>query len=133
MKQKKINFWLALVFIIFGVITVISGGRSLFTVAGFNSRGQIVPVVLWYNFVAGFFYIIVGISTFKLKSCAKKVSAILAISSIIVLIYLINYIFQGGIYENKTLFAMSFRTIFWTIFAIYLKKSNLFNQSECKC
>ena len=54
--QRKTDLWIAaIVAIVFGVLTVVSGGRALF--AGAEARaavGNAVPFVLWFNFLAGF-------------------------------------------------------------------------------
>jgi hypothetical protein len=133
MNFKKKNIWIGFVFLIFGLMTILSGGRSLFTESGIATRGNIVPLVLWFNFVAGFFYLIASVSIFKMKTCVKKLSTALAVSNTFVLAYLLNHIFQGQLYEHKTLIAMIFRTSFWILVALYFRKSNLFNRIECNC
>mgnify|MGYP000908321560 FL=1 len=133
MNFKKKNIWIGFVFLIFGLMTILSGGRSLFTENGIATRGNIVPLVLWFNFFAGFFYLVASISIFKLKPCVEKLSIAIAISNSIVLVYLLNHIFQGQLYEHKTLIAMIFRTLFWILFALYFIKSNSFKKNECKC
>ena len=67
MSFRKKNVWIGLVFLIFGLMTILSGGRSLFTENGIATRGNIVPLVLWFNFFAGFFYLVASISIFKLN------------------------------------------------------------------
>lgn len=129
MMQKK--FLIGIVIIIFGALTVTSGGKSLFIESGIESRGNVVPLVLWFNFIAGFFYLIVGISIIKLKPSVKKLSIVLAILNVFVFLYLVKHIIQGGLYENKTLVAMSFRTAFWVFFAIYLYISEMLKKIEC--
>lgn len=131
LKQKNIQ--ISLLFLVFGVMTVISGGRNLFTETGIATRGNIVPLVLWFNFTAGFFYLVAAFSTFKMKTCVKKLSIVLAILNTIVLLYLAGHIYQGGLYENKTVVAMSFRTLFWIVFAVYFHKSDMFKKIECSC
>lgn len=133
MNLKKKNVWIGLIFLIFGLMTILSGGRSLFTESGIATRGNIVPLVLWFNFIAGFFYLVASVSIFKMKTCIKKLSLAIAVSSAFVLAYLLNHIFQGQLYELKTLVAMIFRTSFWIIFAIYFHRSNLFKKIECNC
>lgn len=130
-KQK--SFWIALLIFIFGSMTVISGGKALFTESGIATRGNIVPLVLWFNFIAGFFYILAALSTLRLKACIKKLSIALAALNALVFLYLLGHIFQGGLYENKTLIAMSFRTAFWIFFAIYFNKSKISKRLECSC
>ncbi len=131
LKQRK--FQIAVLFLVFGIMTVVSGGRSLFTEEGITTRGNIVPLVLWFNFIAGFFYLLAGVSTFKMKTCVKKLSVVLASLSSIVLLYLAVHIYQGGLYETKTVVAMSFRTFFWIAFAVYFHRSDFFSKTECRC
>lgn len=48
--------------ILFGIATLVSGGRALFELHGTeNSAAKIVPFVLYFNFAAGFAYIISGV------------------------------------------------------------------------
>ncbi len=51
----------ALIAVVFGIVTIFVGGKTLF--GGAEERaatGNIVPFVLWFNFVAGFAYVIAG-------------------------------------------------------------------------
>lgn len=128
MKFQKKSVWIGSVIFIFGLMTILAGGRSLFTESGIATRGNIVPLVLWFNFIAGFFYLLTSISVFKMKICVKKLSVTLAVSNTLVLAYLLNHIFQGQLYEYKTLIAMIFRTLFWISFAFYFHRSNLFDK-----
>ena len=41
--------------IAFGLLTLISGGSALF---GLVDMGAVVPFVLWFNFLAGFAYVV---------------------------------------------------------------------------
>lgn len=51
----------ALVAVGFGIVTIIVGGKTLFGgQVERASAGNIVPFVLWFNFIAGFAYIIAG-------------------------------------------------------------------------
>ncbi len=59
--KKKMYMLLAFVSILFGLVTLKTGGQTLFTIDGQNAAGDYVPFVLWFNFTAGFFYIITGI------------------------------------------------------------------------
>lgn len=131
MKQKKV--WIALLFLAFGILTIISGGKTLFAESGADSKSTIVPVVLWFNFVAGFFYVLAGVLAFKAKICIKRLSMALALFNVFIFIYLLAHIYKGGLYENKTLFAMSFRTVFWIGFALYFQKSSFLKKVGCSC
>jgi len=49
---------MAIAAIVFGGVTVLTGGRAL--ICSLESRvdfGNVVPFVLWFNFLAGFVYI----------------------------------------------------------------------------
>ena len=45
---------LAISAVIFGLLTIISGGRTLFDAEAQQRAGNYVAFVLWFNFVAGF-------------------------------------------------------------------------------
>lgn len=129
LKQKNVN--VGVIFLIFGLLTVSSGGRTLFTDVGMNSSGNIILAILWFNFIAGFFYILAGVFALRLqKTPLKNLSIFLAISNTALLLYLFKVIFEGTLYESRTLLAMSFRTLFWIGFAIYFQKSNFFNNTS---
>lgn len=61
-REKIIALVLGLLAIGFGVMTVKSGGFALFGgIEGKEFAGKYVPFVLWFNFIAGFFYAISGL------------------------------------------------------------------------
>lgn len=55
----------AIVAILFGVFTIISGGRALV-----SPGAGVVPFVLWFNYVSGFVYIAAGIALWRLAGWA---------------------------------------------------------------
>jgi hypothetical protein len=66
----------ALIAVAFGIVTIIVGGKTLF--GGAEQRAaadNIVPFVLWFNFVAGFAYVIAGFGLFLWKRWAAQLSA----------------------------------------------------------
>ena len=132
LKAKR-NIFIGVFLIVFGLMTVVSGGKALFTDVGLQTRGNIVPLVLWFNFIAGFFYVIAGIHTYRLKNCVKKLSVLLAVTNVAVFIYLLSHIFQGQLYETRTLVAMSIRTSLWVFLSFYFFKSSIFKGPECDC
>lgn len=109
---------LALVATIFGIVTIIVGGKTLF--GGAEERaavGNIVPFVLWFNFVAGFAYIIAGVGLFLWKRWAALLSAVIAATTIAVFIVFGIYIFLGGAFESRTVGAMIIRSAIWIVIA----------------
>ena len=102
--------------IIFGVLTVISGGRALFgSDAARAAMGDVVPFVLRFNFMAGFAYILAGIGLFRQERSAVWISlAILAITFLVMVAFGLH-IQQGGAYEMRTVVAMTLRIAVWAV------------------
>jgi len=110
---------LALIAAAFGVVTVFEGGKILFgPPAERAAAGNIVPFVLWFNFIAGFAYIVAGYGVFLWKRWAAQLSATIAITTIAVFAALGVYIFLGGVFETRTIVAMTIRSLVWTGIAI---------------
>ncbi len=129
---KQNNIRLSLAMLLFGIMTIFAGGKALFTDIGMSTRGNIIPLVLWFNFVAGFTYVVIGILVSFKKKIALRFTAILSSLNVAVLFYLLNHIANNGAYETRTLVAMSFRTVFWFGCYIFLSR-NIFYQDECGC
>ncbi len=118
--------------ILFGILTVFSGGQNLFNPEVIKTQGNIIPVILWFNFLAGFLYIVTGIGVLKRKRIALRLTSMLSAMNIVAFLYLLNHIYSNGLYETRTVFAMSFRMVFWFVFFIFLSRSDLY-RFECKC
>jgi hypothetical protein len=104
---------IAVVAVIFGFTTIISGGKSLFTEAGGLAAGNYVPFVLWFNFVAGFAYVIAGVGIAQGRLWSKRLAILIAATTCLVFIFFGFHIAMGGVYENRTLMAMVLRSGFW--------------------
>ena len=110
---------LALIAIIFGIVTIIVGGKTLFGGAEVRAAaGNIVPFVLWFNFVAGFAYVIAGFGLFWWKRWAAQLSAAIAVSTMAVFIAFGVHIFLGGAFEARTVGAMTIRSFLWIVIAV---------------
>ena len=110
---------LALVAIIFGIVTIIVGGKTLF--GGVEERaaaGNIVPFVLWFNFIAGFAYVIAGVGLFLWQRWAALLSAAIAATTIAVFSAFGVHIFFGGAFESRTVGAMIIRSVVWIVIAV---------------
>ena len=109
---------LALIAIAFGIVTIFVGGRTLF--GGTEVRaaaGNIVPFVLWFNFIAGFAYVIAGVGLFLGKRWAAQLSAAIAAATIVVFVAFGIHIFLGDAFEARTVGAMIIRSVVWIIIA----------------
>ena len=108
----------ALVAIIFVIVTIIVGGKTLFGEAEERTAaGNIVPFVLWFNFVAGFAYVIAGFGLFSWKRWAAQLSAAIAVATMAVFFAFGIHIFLGGMFEGRTVGAMIIRSAVWIAIA----------------
>jgi len=110
---------LALVAIAFGTVTIVVGGKTLF--GGVEERGaagNIVPFVLWFNFVAGFAYVVAGLGLFLWKRWAAHLSAAIAAATVAVFVAFGIHIFLGGTFELRTVGAMIIRSAVWVVIAV---------------
>ena len=108
----------ALVAITFGIVTIIVGGKTLF--GGAEERaavGNIVPFVLWFNFVAGFAYVIAGFGLLLWRRWAAQLSAAIAVTTIAVFIAFGIHVVLGGAFEMRTVGAMIIRSAVWIVIA----------------
>jgi hypothetical protein len=104
----------AMVAIVFGLLTVISGGSALF--GGPEARaavGDAVPFVLWFNFFAGFAYIVAGGGLLARHIWAVWLSGAILLATVLVFAAFGFHVLQGGAYEMRTVGAMTLRTVVW--------------------
>lgn len=106
----------AVVGILFGIITVVSGGRALFGgPEAAAAVGNAVPFVLWFNFMAGFAYVIAGTGLMLRKRWATWLSVTIALATIAIFAAFGLHIVTGGAFEMRTVGAMSIRTLVWLV------------------
>ncbi len=118
MKAKKILKTVAILAMLFGAVTILSGGRALF--GGVEARaavGNAVPFVLWFNFFAGFLYIAAGAGFYLKKPWSVPLSVFLLVSNLIVFAAFGLHVMGGAAYEMRTVGAMTIRTLFWALAA----------------
>jgi len=115
---------LAAIAVIFGAMTIVSGGQALFGgSAGRFDFGNVVPLVLWFNFVAGFFYIAAGVGLLLRKRWGSRVAVALAIATLLVFAIFGIHVATGGAYEMRTVAAMTLRSAFWVTLALVAMRS----------
>lgn len=119
MTGSKTLRWLAIAGMVFGVVTVASGARALFgTDAARSALGDIVPFVLWFNFLAGFVYVFAGGGILFERAWGRYTAAALAVATGIVFLAFGFYVVTGGEFEPRTVGAMTLRTAFWVVVAV---------------
>ena len=108
----------AIVAVLFGLLTLISGGRTLFNAAAQQLAGNIVPFVLWFNFLAGFAYVIAGGGLWFRQRWALWLSVAVTAVTLLVFAAFGLQIWGGGSYEMRTVGAMSLRALVWLIISV---------------
>jgi hypothetical protein len=118
----------AIVALAFGALTVLSGGRTLF--GGAEARaamGDAVPFVLWFNFMAGFAYVVAGIGLIRRQRWAVWLSFVILAATVLVLLAFAVHVLQGGAYEMRTVGAMILRAVVWVFISIVAARTILRN------
>ncbi len=110
---------LAVVAVLFGLLTVLSGGRTLFGgEAARLAAGTIVPFVLWFNFVAGFAYVACGLGLWQRRRWSVPLAIFIAVATGLVFAAFGVHAWNGGAYEARTVGAMALRTVLWAGIAV---------------
>lgn len=106
---------LAVMAVLFGLLTVFSGGRTLFGgEAARLAAGAIVPFVLWFNFVAGFAYVACGLGLWGRRRWSMLLAVFIAVATGLVFAAFGLHAWNGAAYEARTVGAMALRTLVWT-------------------
>lgn len=123
-RQAWVLLGAAIVAIVFGSLTIFSGGRVLFGDAIVRqAAGDVVPFVLWFNFAAGFAYVVAGIGLIARQVWGTGLAAIILLATIVIFIALALHIAQGSAFEMRTVAAMTIRTAIWlAITAIAIRR-----------
>jgi hypothetical protein len=117
-QQRGFSIWaLCLVAIGFGLLTIKEGGTVLFDDAARTSAGNYVPFVLWFNFLAGFAYIVAGVGVVMMQRWAVWLAAAIAVSTALTFAAFGLHAYSGGAFEPRTVIAMSVRTLAWVTIA----------------
>lgn len=119
MKYKIIFQIMGAVAVIFGLLTLKTGGQVLFGDELYReAAGNYVPFVLWSNFISGFFYVLAGIGIVLRKPWSVWLSLLIAASTLLVFAALGLHVFADGAYETRTVAAMTLRSTVWTVIFI---------------
>lgn len=119
-NKRPVWVWvLSLLAVAFGLLTLKSGGAVLFVDGPDRAAaGNYVPFVLWFNFIAGFFYIITGAGLWLRKDWAAPLAALVALATLMVFAALGVHILKGEAYEMRTVIAMTLRSTVWVVIAL---------------
>jgi hypothetical protein len=111
----------AAVALVFGLLTIKEGGAVLFwDDAARVAAGDYVAFVLWFNFLAGFFYVVTGAGLWALQRWAFWLALFILVGTILVFAALGIHILLGGAFEARTVIAMTIRTTAWAAIFAYV-------------
>ena len=110
---------IASIALVFGLLTVKSGGEVLFVDgAGRDAAGNFVSYVVLFNFIMGFLYILAGIGLWLKKPWSVWLSFMVAGATLIVFAVFGLHIYQGGLFEQRTVGAMVLRLVIWAVISL---------------
>ena len=113
----------AAVAVAFGLLTIREGGTVLFgSEAARRAAGQYVPFVLWFNFLAGFVYVIAGVGLWMRRRWAVWLVLSVAAGTAVVFAAFGIHILLGGAFEARTVAAMILRTAVWALIFAYASR-----------
>ena len=117
--QRGFRIWaISLVAVIFGLLTIKEGGAVLFgDEAARAAAGNYVPFVLWFNFVAGFAYVVAGAGLWLQHRWAVWLAVAIATATALTFVAFGAHVYSGGEYEQRTVIAMTLRTLIWVVIA----------------
>ncbi len=110
--------------VLFGLLTILSGGMVLFGGEDkLRLAGKVVHFVLWFNFLAGFFYVFAGLGLMRRKRWGRWLASAILLGTLAVFVAFGLHVLQGGAFEMRTVLALTFRTAVWAIITLIAFKS----------
>lgn len=119
-RQRGMIIWaISLVAVGFGLLTLKEGGGVLFgSDAARTGAGNYLPFVLWFNFLAGFAYVIAGVGLGLQRRWAVWLAVAIAVTTALVFGVFGVQVYLGSAYEQRTVIAMALRTLVWVAIAM---------------
>lgn len=122
-KRSRRLTAMAIFVILFGLLTIMSGGAALFNAKAQALAGDVIGFVLWFNFLAGFAYVIAGAGLLATQRWAFWLSITIAAATLVVFAVFALQVWSGRSFEMRTVGAMGFRTLVWIITSYVAYKS----------
>jgi len=103
---------------LFGLMTIREGGAVLFVDGAARvAAGDYVPFVLWFNFLAGFAYVVAGVGLWFRQNWGARLAVAIAVANLLVFAAFGWHVTSGGAYEMRTVVAMTLRSTIWIVIA----------------
>lgn len=118
MTTSRLMTTLAGIAVVFGALTVFSGWQGLFGDAATRAAlGHTVGYVLWFNFLAGFAYVVAGLGLWRGARWGLWLASALALGTALVAAAFGVHVLGGGAFEMRTVGALALRLAFWAVVA----------------
>lgn len=123
MKSKIILNITGGLLLLFGVITLFVSTAVIFDLFGIREKeGNYVLFVVMLNLICAVLYLIAAYGIFKRKIGATIILYLAVILLILTFVALVIYIYAGGIYETKTVYALIIRIFITLVFLFMTSK-----------
>jgi hypothetical protein len=106
-----------IVALVFGVATIRTGGSVLFG-DGAQAAGNVVGFVVWFNFLAGFAYVVAGAGLWLRRHWSAQLALAIAAATVLVFSAFGIHVAAGGAFEARTAWAMTLRSVVWILIAL---------------
>lgn len=124
--SKNLHIWFmraaAIVAVVFGAATIRAGGSVLFG-DGAQAAGNVVGFVLWFNFLAGFAYVVAGAGLWMRRDWTVQFAFAIAAATVLVFGAFGIHVVLGGAFEARTVWAMTLRSVVWILIALLAIKA----------
>jgi uncharacterized membrane protein (DUF2068 family) len=108
------------------LLTINKGASVLFGgEAARVAAGAYVPFVLWFNFAAGFAYVLAGVGLWLQRRWALWLAIVIALATGIVFAAFGAHVYSGGAYKQVTVYAMTLRTVVWLGIALIVSRRGI--------
>lgn len=102
----------------FGTLTIFSAGSVLFGPDDAREgAGDYVLFIVWFNFLAGFAYVVAAIGLWTKSGWAAHLATLIAAATVLAAIGFALVVFSGAAYEIRTIGALAIRFVFWATIA----------------
>lgn len=112
MKAPILRYVLASVLLLFGALTLFLSTSVIFDLFGVRAReGHYVLVVVWANFFASILYVLAAVGVIAQRRWPAKVLLVAVVVLVGAAVVFAWHVYSGGLYEQKTIGALAFRTL----------------------
>jgi hypothetical protein len=130
MMKNFLRYVVASLLAVLGLVTLFLSSSVIFDFFGIREKeGNYVLFIVWANFISSILYLFSAYGLVRLRKWTLYLLVFALTILVIAFVGLLSYISSGGVYETKTIGAMTFRTLVTLGFTSYayfiLKKKKI--------